>query len=166
MSSWETRACRWLRARPQQYGFMVLDAFSSDAIPIHLMTSEAMALYLSRLAPGGALAFHISNRHLALAPVLARVALNHGLVIRLQQHSASQTISHGPLSSEWMVMARNDGRSRIAGDRHAMDHAGDSFVDAAVDRRLLQHRQRPEPQSALTTLTTKTRRTRRRTKKK
>ena len=97
-----------LRARPQQYGFMVLDAFSSDAIPIHLMTSEAMALYLSRLAPGGALAFHISNRHLALAPVLARVALNHGLVIRLQQHSASQTISHGPLSSEWMVMARSE----------------------------------------------------------
>ena len=49
------------------------------------------------------------------------------------------------------------GRSRIARDRQAMDHAGDSFVDAAVDRRLLEHRQRPEPQSALSTLTTKTR---------
>ena len=96
------------RARPQEYGFIILDAFSSDAIPIHLMTTEAIGLYLSRLAPGGVLAFHISNRHLALAPVLARVAISHGLVVRLQQHSAGQTVTHGPLSSEWMVMARSE----------------------------------------------------------
>jgi hypothetical protein len=85
------------RAPVHTYGLIVLDAFSSDAIPIHLMTSEALALYLSRLAPGGALAFHISNRHLMLAPVLARLALSHGLAFRLQQS----------WSSEWMVMARN-----------------------------------------------------------
>ena len=70
------------------YGLIVLDAFSSDAIPVHLMTTEALGLYLSRLAPGGALAFHISNRHLDLAPVLARLALNHGLAVRLQRHGA------------------------------------------------------------------------------
>ena len=85
------------RAPVHTYGFIVLDAFSSDAIPIHLMTSEALELYLSRLAPGGALAFHISNRHLMLAPVLARLALRHGLAFRLQQS----------WSSEWMVMARS-----------------------------------------------------------
>jgi hypothetical protein len=96
-----------VRAPRGEYGLIVLDAFSSDAIPIHLMTAEAMGLYLSRLAPGGALAFHISNRHLSLAPVLARVALSHGLVVRFQQHSAGrQTTTSGPLSSEWMVMAR------------------------------------------------------------
>ena len=54
------------RAPLHGYGVIVLDAFSSDAIPIHLMTNEALGLYLSRLAPGGALAFHISNRHLNL----------------------------------------------------------------------------------------------------
>ena len=47
----------------------MLDAFSSDAIPLHLLTREALELYLARLAPGGVLAFHISNRHLGLEPV-------------------------------------------------------------------------------------------------
>ena len=62
------------RARPQQFGLIILDAFSSDAIPIHLLTREAMELYLSRLAPGGVIALHISNLHLSLSPVLGRVA--------------------------------------------------------------------------------------------
>jgi spermidine synthase len=95
------------RAPLQGYGLIVLDAFSSDAIPIHLMTAEALALYLSRLAPEGVMAFHITNRHLTLAPVLARLALNHGLAVRLQKHTANQTITPGQYSTEWMVMARS-----------------------------------------------------------
>jgi hypothetical protein len=91
------------RAREHGYGLLIVDAFSSDAIPVHLMTSEALGLYLSRLAPGGALAFHITNRHLTLAPVVARLALDHGLAVLWQRHTASQP---GQLSSEWMVMAR------------------------------------------------------------
>jgi spermidine synthase len=92
------------RAPLNGYGLIVLDAFSSDAVPVHLMTSEALGLYLSRLAPGGALAFHVTNRHMTLAPVLARLALTHGLTIRRQRHIAT-----GPeqFSSEWMVMTRN-----------------------------------------------------------
>jgi spermidine synthase len=93
------------RAPLHGYGLIVLDAFSSDAIPMHLMTTEALALYLSRLAPGGALAFHITNRHLVLAPVLARLAQNHGLAVRFQQHRANQAIAPGQFSSDWMVMA-------------------------------------------------------------
>jgi spermidine synthase len=94
------------RAPVNGFGLIVLDAFSSDAIPVHLLTAEALGLYLSRLAPGGALAFHISNRHLALAPVLARLAVSHGLEFRLEQHVADQTITPGQFSSDWMVMAR------------------------------------------------------------
>jgi hypothetical protein len=86
------------------YGLLVLDAFSSDAVPVHLMTSEALGLYLSRLAPGGALAFHITNRHLILAPVVARLALKYGLAVRWQPHTANQP---GQFSSEWLVMARS-----------------------------------------------------------
>jgi hypothetical protein len=71
------------------------------------MTNEALGLYMSRLAPGGALAFHISNWHLTLAPVLARLALDHGLVVRRQLHHADQTIAPGQMSSEWMVLARD-----------------------------------------------------------
>jgi hypothetical protein len=72
------------------------------------MTDEAIALYLSRLAPGGALAFHITNRHLVLAPVLARLAANHGIAARFQQHRASSAMAPGQFSSNWMVMARSE----------------------------------------------------------
>ncbi|HKB13634.1 MAG TPA: fused MFS/spermidine synthase [Vicinamibacterales bacterium] len=88
------------------YGLIILDAFSSDAIPMHLVTREALALYLSKLAPGGAIAFHITNRHLVLAPVVARLAENHGLIARWQQHTGNPAIRPGQFSSEWMVMAR------------------------------------------------------------
>jgi spermidine synthase len=56
------------------YDLVLLDAFSSDAIPMHLITREALALYLSRLAPGGLIAFHVSNRYLDLVPVLTELA--------------------------------------------------------------------------------------------
>src|SRR5215218_2512671 len=57
-----------------RYDVIVIDAFTSDAIPVHLLTREALALYLSRLRAGGLVAFHISNRHLDLTPVLTTVA--------------------------------------------------------------------------------------------
>jgi hypothetical protein len=94
-------------APAHEYGLIVLDAFSSDAIPMHLVTDEALGLYLSRLAPGGALAFHITNRHLMLEPVIARLAESHGLIARWQQHSANPAAMPGQFSSDWMVMARS-----------------------------------------------------------
>src|SRR5262245_16204012 len=97
------------RAPEHGYGLLILDAFSSDAIPIHLMTSEAVGLYLSRLAPGGVLAFHISNRHLNLAPVLARVAASHELVARLQIDTGDSMVAPGLVPSQWMLMARSAG---------------------------------------------------------
>jgi SAM-dependent methyltransferase len=57
------------REAPQNYDILAVDAFSSDAIPIHLLTREAFALYFRHLKPGGVLAVHISNKHLNLAPV-------------------------------------------------------------------------------------------------
>jgi len=96
------------RARPQQYGLIVLDAFSSDAIPIHLLTREAMALYLSRLASGGVIAFHISNLHLSLSPVLARVADDHGLAALVQAEPPNAgSLTIGKFPSQWMVVARD-----------------------------------------------------------
>ncbi len=58
----------------KKYGLIVMDAFTSDAVPVHLLTREAAQMYLEKLKPGGVVAFHISNRHLNLAPVLAEVA--------------------------------------------------------------------------------------------
>jgi hypothetical protein len=65
------------------YDVLVLDAFSSDSIPIHLLTREAFALYLRKLAPHGALLVHISNRWLDLAPVVAALARDAGLAARM-----------------------------------------------------------------------------------
>jgi hypothetical protein len=73
------------RAAAGSYDLIVLDAFSSDAIPIHLVTREALGEYLDKLTPGGAIAFHISNRHLDLEPVLARIARDANLVGRLRR---------------------------------------------------------------------------------
>lgn len=62
------------REAPQGFDLLVVDAFTSDAIPVHLVTKEAMATYARQLAPGGIVAFHVSNRYLDLVPVVAGIA--------------------------------------------------------------------------------------------
>src|SRR6185436_20166663 len=69
-----------LTASPQQFDLIVLDAFSSDAIPVHLLTREALRGYLARLSPHGTILMHISNRHMELANVVAAVGAAEGLV--------------------------------------------------------------------------------------
>jgi spermidine synthase len=66
------------REPPQQFDVLALDAFTSDAIPIHLLTAQAMALYFRHLKPGGVLAANISNRYLDLQPVFASAAESLG----------------------------------------------------------------------------------------
>jgi hypothetical protein len=93
-------------AQGPRFSLLVLDAFSSDGIPVHLVTSEALELYLSRLEPDGVIAFHISNRHLRLQPVLAAVAAQHGLS-SLVQHDPMTVRAEGRYASEWLLMARS-----------------------------------------------------------
>jgi spermidine synthase len=62
------------REAPQRFDVLVVDAFSGDAIPLHLLTLEAMKVYRMQLAPGGLIAFHVSNSYLDLAPEIARLA--------------------------------------------------------------------------------------------
>src|SRR5690606_29874666 len=59
---------------------LVVDAFSSDAIPTHLLTQEAMAIYARKIAPGGVVLMHVTNRHMVLAPVVAGIAHANGLL--------------------------------------------------------------------------------------
>jgi hypothetical protein len=94
------------RVADASYDLLVLDAFTSDAIPIHLITRDAVQLYVSKLRPGGVLAFHISNRHLSLRPVLADVAGSLGLRAIAQRHEVTDA-SNGQSSSEWVVMGRD-----------------------------------------------------------
>jgi spermidine synthase len=62
----------------QQFDLLALDAFSSDAIPVHLLTKESFEIYMKHLAPGGVLAIHTSNRYLNLVPVVEALARNYG----------------------------------------------------------------------------------------
>ncbi|HEX7377366.1 MAG TPA: fused MFS/spermidine synthase [Pirellulales bacterium] len=102
-----------LRDAPDgHYGLMVIDAFSGDAIPVHLLTREALRLYLSKLAPDGLLAFHISNNFLELAPVLGNLARDAEL-IGLDQNETGETISDddfaaGKAASHWVIVARHE----------------------------------------------------------
>ncbi|MGA2984878.1 MAG: fused MFS/spermidine synthase [Terriglobia bacterium] len=91
------------------YGMMVLDAFSGDSIPTHLLTREALALYLTKLAPNGVLAFHISNRYLDLEGVLGDLARDAGLsCVRNDDVQVSEDEKReGKFASWWVAMARN-----------------------------------------------------------
>jgi hypothetical protein len=91
----------------QSFDMLVLDAFSSDAIPVHLLTREAMQVYKARLKPGGMMAFHISNRYLNLRPILARLAEDAGLVAR-GWYDLADDKDLGKLGSEWVIMARSN----------------------------------------------------------
>ncbi len=90
-----------------RHDVLVLDAFSSDAIPIHLLTTEAIDLYLEHLTADGILAFHISNRHFDLRPVLGRAAANRGLTAMVRDDSDGSSEFPGALGSRWVVMARS-----------------------------------------------------------
>ena len=92
--------------RPQMYDVLVLDAFSGDAIPTHLLTVEAFDLYLSRLAPDGVLAVNVSNRHADLSRVVRGLAAQHGLAWRWRRAHAKSPF--GRYRSDWMVLARRD----------------------------------------------------------
>jgi hypothetical protein len=96
-------------AETGKFDVLLLDAFSSDAVPAHLLTREAMALYLSRLSENGVLIFHISNRHLALMPTLARVGAAEGAVMISQNfNNGAQASVNGPIPSDVVVLARTD----------------------------------------------------------
>jgi spermidine synthase len=97
-----------LAAGGGRYDVLVLDAFSSDAIPVHLLTMEAVSVYLEHLRPGGVMALHVSNRHLDLRPVLARLARDSGLVAfaRVDPIGRAEEAEHGYSTSDWVVMAR------------------------------------------------------------
>ncbi len=93
-------------APPEQYGVLVMDAFSSDSVPAHLLTTQALDLYLTKLAPDGILAFHISNRYLNLEPLLSGLSRRAGLSAFIRRDEGANIPSR--YASVWVVMARDD----------------------------------------------------------
>lgn len=93
------------RGERGRYDILVLDAFSSDSIPIHLMTREAFALYFDALAPGGLMAVHVSNRHFKLMGLVSRLAADFGAhSLQIKTRPAPQ---HQSGLTDWVIIARD-----------------------------------------------------------
>ena len=93
------------REAPQGFDVLVVDAFSGDAIPLHLLTKEAVDLYKKHLAPGGVIAFHISNQHVDLEPPIALLAKAANM--RAVRVSTILRPNRGEFNASWMLMSDN-----------------------------------------------------------
>jgi len=90
---------------PQHFDVIAIDAFSGDAIPVHLLTREALALYLRHLQPEGVIAFHVSNQYIDLEPVVAAIAGNAGLrAVSVHSHGDEQ---NGFYFADWILVTSN-----------------------------------------------------------
>ena len=95
-----------LAAEPAQgFDVLVIDAFSGDAIPLHLLTVQALAIYRKHLAPGGVLAFHVSNRYVDLVPELAELANGAGMQAR--EVTSQEDDPDGEWQSTWVLLTTN-----------------------------------------------------------
>ena len=109
------------REPPQSYDLIAIDAFSSDSIPVHLITREAMGVYLKHLQADGVIAFHVTNRFLRLAPVVKAIADEYGL------HSAlivDEAETNDLAKTDWVLVARNAkllGKKEIASAASAIE---------------------------------------------
>ena len=91
-----------------RFDYLIVDAYSSDAVPLHLLTREAIALYLDSLQPDGLLAIHTSNRHFDLLPVLARIAEEvHLSTVSIESGAVPKVFSGG---ASWVFLARDAAR--------------------------------------------------------
>lgn len=93
------------RQEPQNYDLIALDAFSGDAIPVHLLTLEAFEQYFRHLKPEGVIAVHVSNRHLDLSPVVHGIAEHLGAKLVMVDHGDGD--GYGEAASEWMLMTKS-----------------------------------------------------------
>jgi MFS family permease len=104
------------------YDVFIADAFSGDAIPVHLLTKEAVRLYLTHMKPSGILAVHVSNQYLDLAPVVAQLAWNESLFARIIRSPKDDR--HLLAQAEWVVMTSDAeffARPEIAGVASMID---------------------------------------------
>ena len=95
------------REPPRRFDVLAVDAFSSDAIPVHLITREALGVYLKHVAPDGIVAFHVSNRFLNLIPVVARLAQEHGAHVVLVRDDPDEEEDPRRSRTDWVLVSRD-----------------------------------------------------------
>jgi SAM-dependent methyltransferase len=128
----------------QNFDVLALDAFSSDSIPVHLLTSEAFAVYLRHLRPDGILAVHVSNRYIDLVPVLEQAARHHSLEARLVESDDDEDA--GTYRADWVLLspsAKAFAEPPLADSAHELDPKTEVSLwtdDYSNVFRLLKHR--------------------------
>ena len=124
-----------LRRARDRFGVIAIDAFNSDAIPVHLVTREAIQLYLDRLRPGGAILFHLSNRYLNLEKVVGNAARDLRLVCRIERHKPTEAQRERTYSaSVWATLVRAPADlGRLGGDRRWHPCRGDRSLEVWTD---------------------------------
>jgi SAM-dependent methyltransferase len=95
------------REPPENFDVLAIDAFSSDAIPVHLITKEAMQVYLRHMKPDGVIAFHVTNRYLDLVPVVEGIAHELGLTALWIEDDGNLQLAN---SSSWVLVAKDPAR--------------------------------------------------------
>jgi SAM-dependent methyltransferase len=95
------------REAPQNFDVLAIDAFSSDAIPVHLITREAVEVYLRHMKPDGVIAFHVTNRYLDLVPVVEGIAHELGLTAVWIDDAGADPLAN---SSSWVLLAKDPKR--------------------------------------------------------
>jgi hypothetical protein len=93
------------REAPQRFDVLAVDAFSGDAIPLHLLTTEAIALYKKHLAPDGIIAIHVSNQYLNLAPEIAQLAIASNMQSRMIERPGDDAT--GAYRSTWVLLSNS-----------------------------------------------------------
>jgi hypothetical protein len=112
---------------PQHFNVIVIDAFSGDAIPVHLLTREALALYRRHLEPDGVIAFHVSNQYINLEPVVAAIAADAGLhAVSVHSHGDDQ---NGLYYADWILVTANQ---VLLGQPEVVNNAFPTPVQAGV----------------------------------
>ncbi len=95
------------REPPRNFDVLAVDAFSSDAIPVHLITREALGVYLKHVKPDGIVAFHVSNRFLDLIPVVARLAKENGVHAVLVRDDPDEEADYRRSRTDWVLVSRD-----------------------------------------------------------
>lgn len=104
------------RQPPQQFDVLAVDAFSGDSIPVHLITAQAMAVYMRHLKPDGILAFHLTNRFLSLPPVVNNIAQAQGLAVTLIHDENDNPALR---NTDWVLVSRDPAALQVDAIRRA-----------------------------------------------
>lgn len=128
-----------LESRSDTFDVLILDAYSSDAIPMHLVTQQAFQIYLQRLSEGGLLAVHTSNKHLTLVPFVCNLATSLGGQCRSRTDTniSAADANKGHSGSQWVVITKNESDlpSKLVSDERWKVHLFDKATPVWTDDR-------------------------------